>query len=200
MFRAAGRGTEYTANADPSNLFIRLRGISRSLKSCDMKTLVINLLAMLILIMLSSCSTRKLNKQKFESASLVQSEIRMQELMNDKLEAKRKILLTDTTNEQYSVIIFPSDTFSFSAQHGFKGKAEKIEFLGKLRRVIIRTDSAGLLEEKQRDINYEEEYESKKVEVSNSRVLKKKQSKVVNVLIMVVGVILVGWVVWRWGR
>lgn len=124
----------------------------------------------------------------------------MQELMNDKLEAKRKILLTDTANEHYSVIIFPADTFSFSAQHGFKGKAEKIELSGKLRRVISRTDSAGLLEEKQRDMNYEEEYESKKVEISNSVVLEKRRSKMVNVLVMVVGVILVGWVLWRGGR
>ncbi len=164
-----------------------------------MRTLVLKLLSLLILIIFSSCSTRKLNKQKFEISSSAQSEIRMQDLMNDKLEAKRKILLTDTTNEQYSVIIFPADTFSFSARHGFKGKAERIELSGKLRRVISRIDSAGLLAERQRDMDYEEEYENKKVELSNSRVLEKKGSKLVNVLIMVVGLILVGWVLWRWG-
>ena len=124
----------------------------------------------------------------------------MQELMNDKLEAKRKILMTDTAKEQYSVIIFPADTFSFSAQHGFKGKAERIELSGLLRRVISRTDSAGLFEERERVVNYEGQYESKKSGVSKSRVLEKKGPKVVNVLIMVVGVILVGWVLWRGGR
>jgi hypothetical protein len=165
-----------------------------------MKTIVIKLLILLILISFCSCITRKLNKQKFEISSSAQSEIRMQELMNDKLEAKRKILLTDTANEQYSVIIFPSDTFSYSAQHGFKGKAEKIELSGMVRRVINLTDSAGLLEEKQRDMNYEEQYKSKKAEESKSRVLEKKGLKLVNVLIMVVGVILVGWVLWRGGR
>ena len=165
-----------------------------------MKKLVIKLLMLLILISFSSCSTRKLNKQKSESSSSAQSEIRMQDMMNDKIEAKRKILLTDTTKEQYSVIIFPADTFSFSARHGFKGKADRIELSGKLRRVISRTDSAGLFEERQRDLHYEEQYESKKVEESNSRVLEKKGIKVVNVLIMVVMVILVGWVLWRGGR
>jgi len=165
-----------------------------------MKKLILKLLSLLILINLSSCSTRKLNKQKFESSASVQSEIRMQEFRNDKLESKRKILLTDTTNEHYSVVIFPADTFSFSAQHGFKGKAEKIELSGKVRRVINLTDSAGLLEEKQRVINYEEGYENKKVEISKSRVLEKKGPKVVNVLILGVVVILVGWVLWRWGR
>ena len=165
-----------------------------------MKTIVIILLALLILIGLSSCSTRKLNKQKFEISSSAKSEMRMQELMNDKLEAKRKILMTDTANEYYSVIIFPADTFSFSAQHGFKGKAEKIELSGKLRRVISRIDSAGLLAERQRDRHYREQYEGKKVELSNSRVLEKKGLKMVNVLIMVVVVILGGWVVWRGGR
>jgi hypothetical protein len=101
-----------------------------------MKAIVIKLLSLLILISLSSCSTRKLNKQILKSSASAQSEIRMQDFRNDKLESKRKILLTDTVNEHYSVIIFPADTFSFSAQHGFKGKAEKIELSGKLRRVI----------------------------------------------------------------
>jgi hypothetical protein len=165
-----------------------------------MKTLIIILFVLLMLIMFSSCSTRKLNKQILKSSASEQSEIRMQEFLNDKLEAKRKILLTDTANEHYSVIIFPADTFSFSAQHGFKGKAERIELSGELRRVMSRTDSAGIIEEKQRVKNYEEEYESNKVEGSNSRVLERKGSKVVNVLIMVVGVILVGWVLWRGGR
>ena len=165
-----------------------------------MKKLILKLLSLLILISFSSCSSRKLNKQKFETLSSAQSEIRMQELMNDKLEAKRKILMTDTAKEQYSVIIFPADTFSFSAQHGFKGKAEKIELSGKLRRVISRMDSVGILAERQRDMYYEEEYESKKVKVSNSRVLEKKGSKVVNVLVMVVVIILVGWVLWSRAR
>ena len=164
-----------------------------------MKKLIIKLLVLLILINFSSCSTRKLNKQKFEISSSAQSEIRMQDFRNDKFEAKRKILLTDTAHEHYSVIIFPSDTFSFSAQHGFKGKAERIELSGKVRRVINLTDSSGLLEEKQKVVNYEEEYESKKVELSKFRVLEKKGLKVVNVLIMVVGVILVGWWLWRGG-
>ena len=162
-----------------------------------MKTIVIILLALLILIGLSSCSTRKLNKQKFEISSSAKSEMRMQELMNDKLEAKRKILMTDTANEYYSVIIFPADTFSFSAQHGFKGKAEKIELSGKLRRVISRIDSAGLLAERQRDMNYGEQHESKIAKLSNSRVLEKKGWRLVNVLIIVLVIILVGWWLWR---
>ena len=165
-----------------------------------MKAIVIKLLSLLILISLSSCSTRKLNKQILKSSASAQSEIRMQDFRNDKLESKRKILLTDTVNEHYSVIIFPADTFSFSAQHGFKGKAEKIELSGKLRRVISRMDSVGILAERQRDMYYEEEYESKKVKVSNSRVLEKKGSKVVNVLVMVVVIILVGWVLWSRAR
>lgn len=155
---------------------------------------------LLILISFSSCSTRKLNKQKSVSSSSAQSEIRMQELMNDKLEAKRKILLTDTANELYSVIIFTADTFSFSAQHGFKGKAERIELSGKVRRVINRIDSAVILTERQRAINYVKQYEIKKSEELSSRVLEKKGSKVVNVLIIVLVLTLVGWCLWRGGR
>ena len=129
---------------------------------------------LLFLIMLGSSSTRKLNIQKLESSASEQSEIRMQNLRNDKLEASRRILLTDTANEQYSVIIFPADTFSFSAQHGFKGKAEKIKLSGKLRRVKNRTDSSLLLVDKQKAMRYIEQDVSKKEEILNARVLEKK--------------------------
>lgn len=165
-----------------------------------MKKLAINLLALLILIMLSSCSTRKLNKQILKSSASEQSETRMQDLRIDKLEAKRKILLTDTANEHYSVIIFPADTFSFSTQHGFEGKAEKIEISGELSRVISRTDSTVLLEEKQRTINEEKQYENKRSEQSNSRELEKKRWQLVNVFMIVLVLFLMGWVLWRGGR
>lgn len=65
--------------------------------------------------------------------------------------------------------------------------------------MISRTDSAVLLAERQRDMNYGEQYESKKLELSNSRVSEKKGWRLVNVLIILVVIILVGWVLWRGG-
>jgi len=162
-----------------------------------MKNIKIKLLNLLILILLSSCSTRKLDKQILKSSASGQLEIRMQDLVKDKLEAKRNILLTDTANEQYSVIIFPADTFSFSAQHGFKGKAERIELAGQLRRVINRTDNTVLLAEKQRVMNYVKQDESQKSEISNSRVFKKEGWNLLSLLIVPLVLIAIGWFLWR---
>lgn len=157
-----------------------------------MKTLIIKLLALLILGNLSSCSTRKLNKQILKSSDSEQSEILMQDLKNDKLEGKRKILLTDSANEQYTVSIFPADTFSFSAQNGFIGKASKIEVSGLMQRIISLSDSSALSAEKQTAMRYVEHQESKKSEISNTRVLEKKRWPPLMIIIMSGVLIVVG--------
>ena len=78
----------------------------------------------------------------------------MQDLKNAQYEGKRMILMTDSADELYTVSIIPADTFSFSAQHGFRGKAERIEVSGLIRRVQSRTDSTVLSAEKQTAMRY----------------------------------------------
>lgn len=158
-----------------------------------MRTLIIKLFTLLILIILSSCSTRKLNRQKSASSASMQSEIRMQELQKDQLEAKRKLLLTDTTHEQYTVTIFPLDSFSFSKESGFRGKAEKIEVSGQLRRVLSRTDSAVFRVEKQSDRTYEEQERREKSDFSKTRVLESKSWRALWVSVGLLGIIVLGW-------
>ena len=195
MFQEAGRETACTASAGPSNPFIRLRGISRNLKSKMMRTLMIKLFTLLILIIQSSCSTRKLNRQKSESSASTQSEIRMQELQKDQLEAKRKLLLTDTTHEQYTVTIFPLDSFSFSKENGFRGKAERIEVKGMNRRVKTLSDSMMVQVERQSNRVYEAEERRERKEVLSGKMVDRKRW---NWVIVFLGLILAGW--WFWGR
>lgn len=200
MFQAAERETECTVSAGPSNPFIRLRVISRSLKSKMMRTLILKLFALLILIIISSCSTRKLNRQKSERSSSIQSEIRMQELEKDQLETKRKLLLTDTTHEQYTVTIFPLDSFSFSRENGFRGKAEKIEVKGMHRRVRTLSDSTTIQAETQSDRVYEVEERREKKEVLSGRVVERRRWNWLMVVIVLLALILVGWSFWRGAR
>ncbi|MHB1178950.1 MAG: hypothetical protein ACYCZO_11550 [Daejeonella sp.] len=157
-----------------------------------MKTVKIKLLALMMLINLSSCNTRKLYRQRSESSALQKSEILIQDLKNDKLEGKRKILLTDSAIEQYTISIFPADTFSFSAQNGFIGKASKIEVSGLMQRIISRSDSSALSAEKQTAMRYVEQQESKKSEISNARVLEKKRWPLLMIIIMSGVLIVVG--------
>ncbi|SDN17829.1 hypothetical protein SAMN05421813_1633 [Daejeonella rubra] len=162
-----------------------------------MKNLKIKLLTLLILIILSSCNTRRLNKQKFESSSSAQSEIRLQDLKNERYDNKRMITLTDSANELYTISIFPSDTFSFSAQHGFRGKAAKIEVTGLLRRVLTRTDSTALRAEKQSSRTYEEQQQIDKSELSRTGGLVKKRWPPVLIGIVLVMIIVIGWFLGR---
>lgn len=145
-----------------------------------------------MLINLSSCSTRKLNRQRSESSASEQSEIRMQDLKNAQYEGKRMILMTDSADELYSISIIPADTFSFSAQHGFRGKAEKVEVSGRIRRVQTRSDSTVLQVEKQSGRTYEVQYQSEKSNLSRTRILEKKSWPVIMVLIVLAGLIVIG--------
>ncbi len=151
-----------------------------------------------MLVNLSSCNTRKLNKQILKSSASEQSEIRMQDLKNAQFEGKRMVLLTDSADELYTISIIPADTFSFSAQHGFRGKAERIEVSGLIRRVQSRTDSTVLHAEKQSGRTYEEQQQSKKSELSRTRILEKKSWPVIMVLIVLAGLIVIGWLLRRW--
>ena len=158
-----------------------------------MNTVIIKLLTLLILIILSSCNTRRLNKQKFESSSSAQSEIRLQDLKNERYDNMRMITLTDSANEFYTISIFPSDTFSFSAQHGFRGKAAKVELTGLLSRVLTRTDSTALRAEKQSIRTYKEQQQIDQSELSRTGGLVKKRWPSVLIVIVLVMIIVIGW-------
>ncbi|MFA5244419.1 MAG: hypothetical protein WC380_03905 [Pedobacter sp.] len=158
-----------------------------------MRTLMIKLFTLLILIIISSCSTRKLNRQKSESSASMQSERRMQELQKDQFETKRKLLLTDTTHEQYTVTIFPLDSFSFSRENGFRGKAERIEVKGMNRRVKTLSDSMMVQVGSQRGQTYEEQERIEKSDFSKTRVLESKSWRALWVSVGLLGIIVLGW-------
>ena len=44
--------------------------------------------------------------------------------------SEEAILFSDSGRHSYQVMIFPQDSFSFSVEEGFRGKAQKIEILG----------------------------------------------------------------------
>ncbi len=112
----------------------------------------------------------------------------------------RMILMTDSADELYTMSIIPADTFSFSAQHGFLGKAEKIEVTGLIRRVQSRTDNTVLHAEKQNSRTYEEQQQSEKSELSRTRILEKRSWPVIMVFIVLAGIIGIGWWLRRWVR
>lgn len=164
-----------------------------------MRTLKIKLF-LLILIIYSSCSTRKLNKQKLDNSTSVQSEIRKQEDHHIRYDGKRIILMTDSADEVYTIRIIPADTFTFSAQNGFRGKAEKIEISGLRSRVKTLSDSTGTQAELQSSRIQEEHQQYEKHESAKSMVLEKKSMRVMWLLTGLVLTILLGYYLRKWIR
>ena len=104
--------------------------------------------------------------------------------------------MTDSADELHTISIIPADTFSFSAQYGFRGKAEKIEVSGLVRRVQSRSDSTIFQAELQSGRTYEGQKQSEKSELARTRFLETNRWPVILVFIVLAGIILIG----RWLR
>lgn len=164
-----------------------------------MRTLRI-IVILLILIIFSSCSILKLNRQKSESSASAQSEIRKQEHHYARYDAKHILRMSDSTHELYTIRIIPADTFTFSAQNGFRGKAENIEIIGLRRGIKTLSDSTGIQSEKQNSRIDEEHQQSRIHESAKSRVLEKKSMRVMGILTGLVLTILSGYYLRKWIR
>lgn len=109
-------------------------------------------LAGLILIILSqsACRTHKLtNRQQYRSAALELTDTHSREQQKEFYSLKSTII--DSSGQLYQVTIFPADTFEFSMQQGFKGKASKVELKGSIRQLKKLNDSATFSANKERE-------------------------------------------------
>ena len=102
----------------------------------------------------------------------------------------------DALWHQYSLKIYPQDSFHFSPEAGFSGKAEWLELSGSLRQVSQRRDSvlrAGVLEETA-ESSFQQERAEKELAVEKER----KAGGWRWMGLLWVGLFLVGlWWVWR---
>ena len=85
----------------------------------------------LFLAALTSCQTAKLlNRQKDKVQVAAQKTILMNEEQQILLNHHRQISFSDSSDQTYQISIVPIDSFSFSIQNGFKGRALSIEING----------------------------------------------------------------------
>ena len=100
-------------------------------------------LAGMILIILSqsACRTHKLlNRQQDRSAAFEATDTHTREQQKKFYSIQSSI--KDSSGQLYQVTIFPADTFEFSLQQGFKGKASKVELKGSASQLKMVNDSA----------------------------------------------------------
>ena len=100
-------------------------------------------LAGMILFMLchGACSTRRLSdlqksRLRFEEQSEIESRVKEINRIN------RHESVTDSNRNTYQLTIFPADTFKFSMQNGFIGKASKIVLNGTSEQLIRVLDTS----------------------------------------------------------
>ena len=110
------------------------------------------------------------------------------------------IELSDSSNHQYKVRIFPLDTFSFSVDSGFKGRARSIELSGFIRQSRdasgIITDSAAKLT----DEVYRQEASSSSKEKIITKALTKKSFGIIPFWIWIGLIIFIIYVVVKFSK
>lgn len=130
----------------------------------------------LIPLILGACRTDKfLNTEKTRSSDLSATNIRIEELKHETYRASQMISLNDSNDHYYRINIFPVDSFSFSVQHGFRGRASRMEIVSSARQVTRLAEKRDLLAAKQDYSTKSQVNKSRRVRGTNSKVLEKSK-------------------------
>lgn len=104
----------------------------------------------MVVIGTSGCGSRNLSTNKLRSSLALKDKVNILTNENELYQGSKVIMITDSNDYQYKLKIFPLDTFTFSLENGFKGKASSIEFTGRLQQKTATTDSSTFAGRKQK--------------------------------------------------
>ncbi|HQS51747.1 MAG TPA: hypothetical protein PLN99_07600 [Daejeonella sp.] len=156
---------------------------------------------LLLLLALTSCQTDKfLNRQKSKMQVSEDQKIMNITELQARLKDSRTIRLSDSSGHTYQVDIFPVDTFSFSPESGFKGKAFSISIKGKqdvLRSLIDSSNRSQDVHNLEMD-NIEF---SRKMEHNTDSKIKEKESRIafskIIMALLALVILMAGWRYWK---
>ena len=154
----------------------------------------------LIILIFCHCTTKNLSTQKSRKAIHSTEDISIQSSERGFLQGSRIISMSDSVDNQYYIKIFPLDTFSFSLQNGFKGKASLIEVVGTRQEVKKIIDSSTIRAERQNETLYNNKSTSKESIASRQKKLQKKRSTLLLPMLTLGISGLVIWICWRWWK
>ena len=157
--------------------------------------------ALFILLALTSCQIDKfLNRQKSNMKIADDQKIMLSSALQARFQDSRTIRLSDSSGHTYQVDIFPVDTFSFSPESGFKGKAFSISIKGKqdvLRSLIDSSNRSQDVHNLEMD-NIEF---SRKMEHNTDLKNKEKESRIAfsKIIIALISLLMLiaGWRYWK---
>ena len=164
-----------------------------------MKTQNILKISFLTLLFTSevSCSTSLLNSERKRTKQLQKDDVHINSQQLESISGSRQINLTDSSSNLFKVTIFPVDTFTFSLEGGFNGKATKIEATGINWQLKKMRDSSELFFEKGTRVEYDNKRDVLKVESSKVKVIERKRVSWVLGLAVLVIISLLIWFWWK---
>lgn len=129
----------------------------------------------LILGFHTSCS-RILNYERNKAKLIQKEEVRMTNDQSELIYGNRLIRLTDSSSKFFSIEIYPLDTFTFSVNNGFKGKASKIGVQGLIYKRQKFLDSISFSAENEQILEFRSENEIKEKEIRAIKDVKNRRS------------------------
>lgn len=154
--------------------------------------ILVKLCCITVLILgFSACRSKHLTAQKFRNSADKTKDISIKTTQDDYLQRSSFISIRDSTKNQYQVNIFPIDSFSFSMQEGFRGRAHAIELIGEIHQRKETTELYDSTATKQRKSDYYEKVKTSETTLGNTKHLKKRNFNLISVgfLIGVIGVV-----------
>lgn len=157
-------------------------------------------LLLLIALSVNSCRSKNLSIRHERNAKEHQESSGLESRIKESTYTNQIIELSDSSNNQYKVRIFPLDTFSFSVDGGFKGRAKSIELIGS---IIQRKDVSTIIADsaaKLTDEVYRQETNNSSKEIINTKALNKKSFGIIPFWIWIGLIIFIIYVVLKFSK
>ncbi len=159
------------------------------------------LLAGMILIMSAqyACRTTKFSTRQLDKLTrLEQTDTMIRE--QETIHLSHAHSVTDSIGQVYQITIFPRDSFQFSVERGFIGKASKVELVGSIRKLNRVNDSTVLMVSKGKETKSKMIRKLESRQINNSKSVEKSRFKGWQVWVLVGAVLLLGWVYQRYRK
>ena len=157
-------------------------------------------LLLLIALSVNSCRSKNLSIRHERNAKEHQESSGLESRIKESTYTNQIIEIRDSSNQQYKVRIFPLDTFSYSVDSGFKGKARSIEFSGSKSQ---KKDASGIILDsaaKLTDEVYRQETNNSSKEIINTKALNKKSFGIIPFWIWIGLIIFIIYVVLKFSK
>ena len=131
----------------------------------------------------SACRSKHLINQKSRTSADRTRDTKIKTTQDDFYQRSSVISIRDSAKHQYQVNIFPIDSFSFSLQEGFRGRAHVIELKGEIHQRKETSELHDSTAKRQHSSNYHEEAKISGRAKGNNKDLKKESFKLIAVLV-----------------